>query len=98
MRLPTGISWRTGMSACLAGLLFAYWLVVGYALTSRLLPSRQAVPKLLLAPAIGFAVTELALFIGMRTGEPLQTFCMPLMIGLFVASLFAILIARPVAM
>jgi hypothetical protein len=73
-------------------------LVVGYALTSRLLPSRQAVPKLLLAPAIGFAVTELSLFIGMRTGEPLLPFCMPLMIGLFVASILSILIAKPAMM
>ncbi len=83
------------MTACLSGSLFVYWLVVGYALASRLLPSRQAVPKLLLAPALGFAVTELALFTGMRTGEPLQTFCVPLVIGLFAASLISLLIARP---
>jgi hypothetical protein len=84
------------MTACLAGLVFAYWLTVGYAITSRLLPSRQAIPKLLLAPAIGFATTELSVFVGMRTGEPIQAFGIPLIIGLFAGSIISLLIARPV--
>jgi hypothetical protein len=86
------------MTACLAGLVFAYWLTVGYAITSRLLPGRQAIPKLLLAPAIGFATTELAVFVGMRTGEPIQTFGIPLVIGLFVTALVSLLATRPALM
>ena len=84
------------MTTCLSGLLFAYWLVVGYALASRLLPSRQAIPKLLLAPSLGFAATELALFTGMRTCEPLQTFCIPLVGALFSVSIISLLVTQPV--
>src|SRR5262245_43093103 len=74
---------------------FAYWLVVGYALAVRLLPRRQAVRNLLLAPAAGMAVTELALFTAMRLCGPVRPLCVPVVGGLFAAACASLVLSRP---
>ncbi|HEY1190478.1 MAG TPA: hypothetical protein VGE74_22790, partial [Gemmata sp.] len=75
--------------------LFTYWLVLGYALTSRLLPGRQAVPGLLLAPAVGLAVTEVTLFAAMRLGAMPDVVAAPIVLSLFLAACVSLLVSRP---
>lgn len=84
------------MSAVVISLgLFAFWLLIGYAITSRCFPPRQAVRNMLLAPTIGLALTELLLFAGQRFGFSINESAGPLFGGLLALAVLGLAVARP---
>jgi hypothetical protein len=66
--------------------LFLFWLVVGTALLSLLRVSGAPLKNLLLAPAAGFAVVLLTVFLVSRGGVPLGIGALPLALGIALVS------------
>jgi hypothetical protein len=75
--------------------LFAFWLALGYAVTSICLPRRRSLHHLLLAPAVGLATTVLGTFLLNRAGCPVARFGWPLTAGLLVVTGVALWYRRP---
>src|ERR1700721_3241717 len=82
-------------SAVIALTVFAIWGIVGYALTSSLMPRRQAVSNLLLAPAVGMGTLELAAHIGLRFGSPVGPIAKPIVLGALLLAAIVLLVRRP---
>lgn len=74
---------------------FACWGVIGYALTSSLLPRRQALSNLLLAPVIGMGTLELLAHIGLRCGSPIGPIAHELVLGALLFAITVLVIRRP---
>jgi hypothetical protein len=75
--------------------LFAYWLIVGYALVSALHSQRNLLQNLLLAPVIGLIAGLLPVYWLNRLGLPTDRFGLPLMLLLLCASLISLWRVRP---
>lgn len=74
--------------------LFALWLLVGHALLALLRPG-PSLPNLLLAPAVGLAVTVLPAFLLSRAGLPVAHFAWPLALSLTAAAGILLAWLRP---
>jgi hypothetical protein len=83
------------VSAAITLAVFAIWGIVGYALTSSLLPRRQAMSNLLLAPAVGMGALEVAAHIGLRCGSPVGPISRPLVLGALLFAVTVLLVRRP---
>ena len=95
---PSGGGFREGSDGVPAFLLslavFGYWLVVGSALPLALGCRRDAALRtVLVAPALGMAVTALPLFWANRWGVPVAAAAPPLSLALLAAAL-AVLVRR----
>lgn len=75
--------------------LFAFWLVLGYAVCAWLNAERDRLPNLLLAPAVGVAVTVIPLFVLNRLGLPVGRFGPQLAVVLLVGAGFLLWRLRP---
>lgn len=70
--------------------LFGFWQVIGYA-TLEVLPNRpNLIQNVLLAPAVGLAVTVVLVFSLSRLGLPVKQFGLILAIGLLLAGIFVL--------
>lgn len=74
---------------------FACWSIIGYALTSSLLPRRQALSNLLLAPVVGMGTLELLAHIGLRFDSPIGPIAYALVFGALLVAITVLLIRRP---
>lgn len=83
------------LAFCLPILLFTYWNVVGYATLSVLRSQRNIMQNILIAPAIGIAVTLLAIFFLSRSGMPVENFAGVLTLTLFIASIVILKFKKP---
>src|SRR5206468_4473987 len=75
--------------------LFAYWLGVGYALVTLVVPRRRALPGLLLAPALGLAATICLVYLINRAGVPVGRFGVALAIVLALGAAVVYAVKRP---
>ena len=75
--------------------LFFFWLVVGSAVVAALSTRRSVLQGLLLAPAVGIAMTVLPIFLLNQLGLPVRTFGIPLTVVLLAASLGVLWSRRP---
>jgi hypothetical protein len=76
-------------------LLFAFWAFVGYGVLA-VLPSRlRVLTNMLLAPAVGVALTVTCLFVVSRWGVPVITFARALVVVLTVGAAAALVLVRP---
>jgi len=73
----------------------ACWGIVGYALTSFLLPRRAALSNLLLAPSLGMGTLELAAHIGLRCGSPVGPIAHAIVFTALLLALAVLLVRRP---
>jgi hypothetical protein len=83
------------LAICFTVALFGLWLVVGRALLALLPARRGALQELLLAPAVGLALTLLLLFGLNRLGLPVRRFAWPLTAALPLAAGLALWRLRP---
>jgi hypothetical protein len=83
------------MAFLLSSVVFIWWLGVGFAATSLLLPRRSSLRNLLLGPAIGAAITTLGIFIFNRLGWSVAALGPFLTAGLSVATVLVLCWRRP---
>src|SRR5512145_662275 len=82
-------------AAALSLALLVYWSVLGLALLSVLYTGRRTCQRLLLAPAVGIAVTVLPVFWLNRAGLPVGRFGVILTLVLLAGSVAALAWHRP---
>ncbi|EKN5912848.1 TPA: hypothetical protein RM800_003200 [Yersinia enterocolitica] len=85
------------MSAFLFTLgLFAFWAVLGYAVITVFSPRLRILQGILISPAVGIAVSVLAVFFINRAGIPVKDFGRWLVLSLAVLSIIVLVIKRPI--
>lgn len=81
---------------CLPLVIFAFWEILGYATLSLLRTQRNTLQNMLMAPAIGIAVTLLFVFSFNRIGIPIGHFALPLTLILLVGSIGVLAWKKPI--
>ncbi|QKJ03469.1 hypothetical protein [Yersinia mollaretii] len=85
------------MSAFLFTLgIFAFWAMLGYAVITVFQPRLRILQGILISPAVGIAVTVLAVFFINRAGIPVKDFGRWLLISFAVISIIVFVIKRPI--
>jgi hypothetical protein len=75
--------------------LFLFWTGLGFGVTAALLPRRNPLQNLLLAPVVGLGITVLSAFLLNRLGIPIGTFGPWLAAALLVAGAALLIWRRP---